>query len=197
MVEGIKKLGLVVERTRLDAGDYVINDVLVERKEINDLFNSLHKGRLWEQLYKMKLSGMQSVLVVVGMIPRHGDVYGLQYFLQKLKTIKLWAFFSYGVMTMVVPTNDDFFRLIQDIWNWSSKGPSLKPVVKKSRKIVDIKSDIITCVPGFGRKTADELARKYKLIELAGMTVRKLSNIKINRRKIGKKALKFREVFNS
>ena len=47
-----KDLDCIVKR--LDIGDYIIGDLLIERKTPADFFNSLFDRRLWTQLQNLK-----------------------------------------------------------------------------------------------------------------------------------------------
>ena len=81
-------------------------------------------------------------------------------------------------------------------WNKTGNMASLKPVAKKSHSLEEIKSDMITQIPGFGRKSANHMAHKYKLVDLISMSEKKLSKVKVDHRTIGKRAKKFLEVFH-
>ena len=70
----IEALAIVVDdkmqfmRNRLNEGDYVWQDICVERKQIDDFCSSLMSGRLEKQLEKMKLKYKKIYLIVVGRI---------------------------------------------------------------------------------------------------------------------------------
>jgi ERCC4-type nuclease len=57
---------IVVEE--LEAGDYYFpqGEVVVERKEIKDLANSVREGRLWTQLEKLKNCNAKPILLIEG-----------------------------------------------------------------------------------------------------------------------------------
>jgi Fanconi anemia group M protein len=57
---------IVVEE--LEAGDYYFpqGEVIVERKEIKDLANSVREGRLWTQLEKLKNCNAKPILLIEG-----------------------------------------------------------------------------------------------------------------------------------
>lgn len=59
---------LVFMKKRLEEGDYVWRDIVVERKQIDDFCSSLMSGRLESQLEKMKLKYKKIYLIVVGRI---------------------------------------------------------------------------------------------------------------------------------
>jgi ERCC4-type nuclease len=200
----LKELGIPVEVQRLKTGDYVLGDILIERKEIKDLFNSLRQGRLWNQLYSMKLSGMRGLLIVVGDIPTYD--YSTRrpitkekylYFTNAISSIELISYLSYNLGFKQVKTNKEFIKTLEKIWNYSGKKESKAPVlVKKEEDILSIKSNMWTCVPQVGRTTAEELS-KIPFRKLMDLNEEEISNILVNNRKIGVKSKKIREVLNS
>jgi len=159
-----------------------------------DFFNSLRSGRLFDQLYAIRETGQRGYLVVVGEIPKYD--WGLkkpvskkkyQYYHNALRSMELRAYLSYGVGFVRVDDSKSFFNLIKDIWNYGERKPGLRVVPKKKLDLTGIKSDIISRIPGFGRKMADELAEKFSIVDLVSIPVTELSNVKISGRRIGDK----------
>jgi ERCC4-type nuclease len=63
--EMLKNNGLTPIRVRMDEGDYVFRDLIVERKEFNDFCGSICDGRLKGQVEKM-LRWRHKVVCIVG-----------------------------------------------------------------------------------------------------------------------------------
>lgn len=80
----LKKLGVKIAYLELEVGDYVVGDVGVERKEINDFVSSLVSGRLDNELYNLSYNFDLSYLIVEGYISE-----ALLY-----RKIKRWAYIS-------------------------------------------------------------------------------------------------------
>lgn len=191
-----------VEVVPLEASDYIIGNVMIERKTASDFFLSIMQGRLWNQLYKMSTTGKKGFLVVIGPIPlRIGrrKLSRAEYVrkLNLMNTVELISPLSYNIPMIKRTSEHEFINFIQKLWERSEKTPTVRPVIKKSISIPAIKSDILCCVPGFGRKTANVLVGKYKLIELITMSPKKLEKIKIGNRKLGHKAHNIRKVFSN
>lgn len=55
---------LVPVRVRMDVGDYVWEDVVVERKTVEDFCGSIMDGRIKEQAEKMKKYGKRFVVII-------------------------------------------------------------------------------------------------------------------------------------
>ncbi len=62
----LEKAGIPVVRKTLAPGDYVVGEVGVERKTINDFFASIVNKRLWEQVYRLRDTYPRPLVVVEG-----------------------------------------------------------------------------------------------------------------------------------
>jgi len=50
----------------LPLGDYIVNGIIIERKTVDDLFQSINDGRLSNQLFEMSRNTHLSVLAIIG-----------------------------------------------------------------------------------------------------------------------------------
>lgn len=66
--EILKNMDLPISFAQLPVGDYVVGNIIVERKTAEDFVRSLIDGRLHKQLYEMSATAKLSYLVVVGFI---------------------------------------------------------------------------------------------------------------------------------
>ncbi|WP_194973270.1 ERCC4 domain-containing protein [Aquiflexum lacus] len=65
--ELLAKGNLLVQRKRLDVGDYIFdNDLLVERKTVVDFCGSIKDGRLFKQVSKLAKSKIPGILILEG-----------------------------------------------------------------------------------------------------------------------------------
>lgn len=62
----VERAGIPVERKTLAPGDYVVGEVGVERKTINDFFASIVNKRLWEQVYRLRDTYPRPLVLVEG-----------------------------------------------------------------------------------------------------------------------------------
>ncbi|MFQ5918765.1 MAG: ERCC4 domain-containing protein [Thermoplasmata archaeon] len=69
----IEEAGIPVERKTLAPGDYVMGEVGVERKTINDFFASIVNKRLWEQVYRLRETYPRPLVVVEGDLSLVGE----------------------------------------------------------------------------------------------------------------------------
>jgi ERCC4-type nuclease len=208
--DAIKKLGLVVERTSMESGDYMIGNVLIERKDIDDYCGSLASGRLFEQLYRQATTGKRNILIVIGTFPRSlflrcnalkregkAEQATIEYkqFFDRLHKMERTVFVAYGILMVHLKTEEEFMEWIQYLWMRGSK-ETFAPVVAKKEDPFDVKVDILSRIPSVGAKLATELAKLYTIRQLMDMSDGELEVIKINGRKIGVKAKKIKEYLN-
>jgi ERCC4-type nuclease len=67
VVEAIRKLGVAVAVGALEAGDYeVARGVVVERKSVLDLHESIRVGRFWSQVGKLRRTALRPYLLLEG-----------------------------------------------------------------------------------------------------------------------------------
>ena len=193
LIQLIRDKGLPVQIAKLDIGDYVVADIIVERKEIHDFYNSLRSRRLFDQLYNMKLSGKRGFLAVVGDIPKvdiHGKPISRSKYLYYLNTLEAWSirsYLSYGVCFLHLKSNSQLARLIELLWRYSGRKPAFAPVlVKKPKRIEAVRQEMLGCIPKIGRKTAQLLSLEYSIRDLANMELDQLENITVGSSRLGK-----------
>ncbi len=67
---------IIMERRFMTEGDYVCDEICIERKEISDFCNSIVDGRLNTQMEKMKQNYKNIYIIVVGRIKdRTSDIH--------------------------------------------------------------------------------------------------------------------------
>ena len=197
ILEKIKTLGIPVGVEHLECGDFIIGDTLIERKTIDDFFGSLNSGRLFDQLYKMKLSGKKCFLVIIGTYPYiYKELSDITPVLKRISQMKLLCFRSYDVLLLQFAIVEEFIDLIEYFWT-KMDTMSYAPIIKKEESIKDIKVDIFSRLKGIGQKRALFLAEHYSIEQIVGMDIKDLSNIIINNRKLGETGKKIFEVLHS
>ncbi len=68
VVEELKEFGnMIIQRKRLDVGDYLLDDnLLVERKTIYDFCHSIKDGRLFKQVARLAKNPIQACIILEG-----------------------------------------------------------------------------------------------------------------------------------
>lgn len=168
----LKARGVDVDVVSLKNGDYAFSNVLVERKEWNDLLKSLNEGRLWKQVFNIKHSVERPVLLVEMTVFGHPDILALW----KIKDARgqeigkkvmgaLSRIALMGVSVIVVPSREQLLDFLVYAYFSSDKStPSFKPIPKKGEResLAEINEDMLCMIPGIGRKTAKEIMARVK-----------------------------------
>ena len=197
IVDRIKKLGIPIGIEPLDSGDYILGDILIERKTIDDFYGSLNSGRLWDQLFKMKLSGKKCIIAIVGVIPYiYKELSDISQILKRISQMRLLCFRSYGVLLLQFQLLDEFINLIEYCWT-KMDSESYAPVVRKEVKIEDVKINMLGEIKGLGKKRAKFLGTNYKISDLCNMAIKDLEIIEVNNRKLGITGKNIYEVLHS
>lgn len=188
-----KEKGIYVEVKSLPVSDYAFSNIGIERKTLEDLYNSIVHGdkRIWRQIFNLKRAFERPILVVERWDPsfinnerKERTIYGA------LARIALL-----GVSIVVIPGRGRNFRNFVQFLSYlffssNKKTLSMKPVPERSKtgKKKDIISDILCMIPGIGRKTANEISSRVESIEdLCKMSDEELK--KLCPRRIGPKTL--------
>lgn len=206
----IEQLGIKTEVKHLRVGDFWIGDCIIERKKIDDFFRSINDKSYYKQLYNMKGNSKRSMVYIIGMYPVRPPVrcifkHGKRQFIpidvvKAIRVHRAVSYYSFGIPVFQVYSDDDFIKELVEFYNKSGKTePSLKPldVKRKMESVVDIRINMYGSIPGIGAKAANYLGKKYTIPKISSMSIDKLRDIKVGTRKLGKKADKLYEVFNS
>jgi len=83
--ELLEKGNLLVQRKRLGVGDYIFdNDLIVERKTVQDFCGSIKDGRLFRQVFKLAQSKTPAILILEG---KHKDFKETDFSVQAIQGI--------------------------------------------------------------------------------------------------------------
>jgi len=97
--------GIEFERKRLKTGDYIFEDVCIERKEINDFCGSILDGRLNSQIKKMKRDFKYNYILISGSIKNRTSMIKENCILGKMASILVKH-------QIPIITVDDDFQLV-------------------------------------------------------------------------------------
>ena len=64
--ERLRELGVEIEVRKIAPGDYVLGPVGIERKTLNDFFNSMVRKRLFEQVQRLRDAYPQPLVILEG-----------------------------------------------------------------------------------------------------------------------------------
>jgi len=198
----IKQLGIPIKRKYLKSADYTWGEIGIERKTVTDFYRTLYEGRLYTQLFNLKNNFEQPKLAIIGEIPpttkwvRIKRKRRIEISLTKEEKdtkektmINNWAIIGKSLPTVSIlrfDNNKQFIMYLKALFlQTGKKSRGLKPVKKKSSSIEEIMSDILSCIPGWGRKTSDRIAKEYHSINaLMCDTLTNLKKKKLNKTQI-------------
>jgi len=152
----LRAMGLSVQRRLLEVGDYVIGDLVIERKTLPNFYQDLYSKRLWAQVEE--LSHRRSLVVVIG-LPLEDE----RKFWGAVGGILRW---NVGVICLP-PESFHFYSLLAALERQARKErrPSLPPVRKKSQMTRrEIQLRMLGCIPGLGFLKAKTLIDHFETL---------------------------------
>ena len=163
---------LKTERKALLVGDYIIGDICVEYKTIQDYCNSLMSGHLHKQLYQMSYNFPLSYLCITGL-------YGYELTsrkIQKATYISSIAGSSYkrandGAMGQIITVQfeheQDSALFLKFLYNKVSNGQDIRlPVMERHRySKADWQLNMLCGLPNIGPKLGKVLLKNFKSIK--------------------------------
>src|SRR5438046_3207791 len=72
--DALRHMGMVIDEDALPVGDYVVGDVMIERKTVHDLHRSVLKGRFWSQIGRLRRAAKWRYLLMEGQSPYEGPL---------------------------------------------------------------------------------------------------------------------------
>ncbi|MEM2208060.1 MAG: ERCC4 domain-containing protein [Sulfolobales archaeon] len=161
----LMELGVLVIFKQLAVGDYVIaEDVIAERKTVNDLAKSVYDGRFFAQLSRLTRSAGRCFLIIEGNLEK------LKYITSNYKSVLAALYYSSIVDRIPVILTDDPKHTAEILKYLSIKlgeSPHVlrAAMVSKNKPREALLSDwqlyVISALPGVGIKTAERLLRKF------------------------------------
>jgi len=183
VISELIQLGLEIEFQQLKVADFIVKDVVIERKTINDFINSVINKRLFNQLEEIK-QYPKHFLIIEGI--EHQELYndepeGMNG--NAIRGVLLTIILNYKVPIIFTKDEKDTAMFINVLSRKQKKAHlSLNPK-KKSRNKDEQKQFILEGFPGIGPATAKKLLKEFKTIKgIINAPLEKLQKI------IGKKS---------
>jgi len=194
--EKIREMGVEVEISWLDAGDFLVRGggqvLLIERKSVSDLVNSVISKRLFDQLDSLAHQEVPFSLMITG-DPK--EVWRKFRAMGRDPSL-IWNVFLglqnelalSGVPTIVVPDEELVPRTLYLLAKKMESGvrPSLR-VVKRSRTLADEQVEVLGTIRGLGIVKARAIMERFRTLRrVANANLAELAEV----RGIGKKIAK-------
>ena len=159
LVQTLAEMGVIVKLSNLNVGDYIVGDIIIERKTVLDFIKSIMDKRLFNQLEKLKdknalliLEGEEDLMAEAGLNPNY------------IRSIILAVTLQYGIPIIrtqnFIDTANYLYILAKNLGK-----PQLIRVDRKMTDLNKIKVEVLKQIPGIGETLAKRLLRKFKNIK--------------------------------
>jgi DNA excision repair protein ERCC-4 len=176
--------GIKTEIKQLKVGDYIINDLIIERKEINDLVHSIKNKRIFNQLNDLKKTKNKLLII-------EGNIYSQKSLSPNaIKGFILSTTTNYKIPIIFTSHPKETAQYLALLSGKTKKEHSLN-VAKKEMTHSQRQQFILESFEGIGPKTAQILIEKFQTLKnIFNQTENTLNPI------IGKKTKKFLKQLN-
>lgn len=178
-----KEKGIYVVVKLLPSSDYCFSNIGIERKTLNDFYNSIVHGdkHIWKQMFNLKHVFERPMLV----IERWDDAFLSSPAVERTIRGAMASIFLMGISILVIPGKGHNARPFVDqlallFYSSDKKALSMRPVPEKGKERTrkEVISDVLCMIPGIGRKRADLIRDHVKCIEdICKMTDEELKKI--------------------
>ena len=157
--------GLEVEFRHLEVGDYIVKNVVIERKTISDFLSSMINKRLFEQLESIK-NIQKKILIIEGI--EEQELYYEKSGINEnaIRGFILTILLTYNIPIIFTKNYEDSAKFIKVLAkkqeNEKEWGINAK---RKSKDVNEQMQFIIEGFPGIGPKSAKKLLNEFKTIK--------------------------------
>ena len=181
ILEGLKKLGIEVEVSFLEAGDYLVGDILIERKTPTGFVSDVKSMRLWSELDKLKRCiDVKPILVIEGSLSLIEKItkWSPSQVLGVLNSVIL----DWGISAIVLPSRRWFMIYLQQLNKRAERigKERLHPLRMKEKveKISDRIRFVVEGLPNVSGVRAINLLKRFKTIKaLANASLQELQSV--------------------
>jgi len=160
----LQKIGFEIEFRELKVGDYIVKDVVIERKTISDFINSMINKRLLKQLEELQ-QYKNKLLIIEGISEK--DLYNDENYSINPNAIRgflLSILLKHKIPIIYTKNSEDTARFISVLSKKKSTTISLKANKKNLSKNEQLEF-ILEGFPGIGPKKAKLLLKKFGTLQ--------------------------------
>ncbi len=164
IISSLINLGVEIEFKELKVGDYIVKDVIIERKTINDFVSSMINKRLFNQIQELQ-QYKNRLLLVEGIEEQefyNDEELGVNG--NAIRGFLLSILLKYNIPIIFTKNHEDSARFIYVL----SKKQTKEIALKAKKRILNKKEQlqfIIESFPGIGPVTAKKLLKKFRTIQ--------------------------------
>lgn len=156
--------------TTLPIGDIKFQNILIERKEINDFYSSVSSDRMWEQISHMRANPNYSSIIII-----NGRLQDLWELTDTKVNVIMGAqkrITALGIPLIWCNTNEEFVFKTLELFEYATSTDEFIPIkrVEKNKK-----DSLFMALPSIGRKNGKILIDEYcNMCELCNASLRDL-----------------------
>ena len=175
--------GCQVKTKKLETGDYIINNIIIERKTIPDFISSMLSKRIIPQLLSLQ-KYKRKLLIIEGIDEEYlyHDKSKSKLHANSIRGFLLSIILEYNIPIILTHNCKDTAIYLNLLAKKQKKPSSLNPK-RKAKSLKEQLQYVLEGFPGIGPKSSQKLLKKYKTIK--NIINQPLENLKAD---IGKKA---------
>jgi ERCC4-type nuclease len=173
IAEILRGMQIPVELRHIDSGDYVFNEIAIERKTISDLICSViskENRHFWNQIKTMKETYKKPIVLIEGEFDWEN----------RLQTGIYYALIGgWGIPVIFTENHKDSAKKISKLFDKYGEGSQSRippPVVHKETSTKYIKWAMVQCVDGIGGTLAKKILDAEPLIISTALNYTYISN---------------------
>ena len=160
LADASKAEGYDIHITTLPFGDIQYNNIIIERKEINDFYSSINSDRMWEQIAHMRANNeYASIIIVSGRVQELHEVDD-----KKINRITgaMKQVVACGIPLIWVQNDNELVIKALDFFKYAISNEEFVPIkrVEKNKK-----DSLFMALPHVGRKAAKKLIKEFDNME--------------------------------
>jgi len=164
-----KEKGIYVEVRAMTVSDYCFSNVGIERKTLHDFYNSIVHGdkHIWKQIFNLKHAFERPMLI----IERWDDAFLSSPAMERTVRGAMASIFLMGISILVIPGKGQNAKPFVDqlaylFFSSDKKALSMRPVPEKNKSTrkIEILEDLLSILPGWGRKSSKLMIDSYQSI---------------------------------
>jgi Fanconi anemia group M protein len=164
IISCLEKMGANVQIVQLEVGDFVLSeDVVVERKTIDDYVRSIMDNRLFSQIIAMKEKYPKPLLIVQGRRKKGASI-GLSAFYSSLAS----ALTDFYIPVYMSENDEETATILYYIAKREQEEGKKAVRVREGRKpptIREVQKYVVAGVPGIDAVLADRLLKKFRNVQ--------------------------------
>jgi ERCC4-type nuclease len=163
IVKGLRERDVEVRVELLEKGDYILSDVCaVERKTVHDFVYTLTHRFLFEQLFKLKESYPNSLILLEGYLP-------IIYKFSRIQPAAIWgAMFNLAKNGIAIVNTSSYKETIDFLYVAArqeqiveKRSPTVHPF-KRGETVSDAQLYFVASLPNIGREKALSILKSYQ-----------------------------------